>query len=111
MVDPKYSRPLVVRASQFGGDGTSHVTLASFDPTTLANAAAKERQHGVLVVPAVQTIDGALELQSAPSSPLWRAWLGRLSTSGPGCFALHVDGTAFTEVIVFAVQAGPAPPG
>ena len=113
MVDPKYSGPLVVRASQLGGDGKSQITLGAdnLDPTAVAGLVVKERQHGTTIVSAVQTTDGGLELQAAPSSPLWRAWFGRLSTTGPGCFAIHADGTAFTEVIVFAVQAGPAPPG
>jgi hypothetical protein len=113
MVDSTYSGPLVVRASQFGGDGTSHITLVeeTLTPPAFAAEAAKERQHSVILVSAVHTTDGGLQLQAAPSSPLWRAWLGRLSTDRPGCFALHVDGTAFTEVIVFAVQAGAAPPG
>jgi len=113
MVDPKYSGPLLVRASQLGGDGKSQITLGAdnLDPTARAGLVVKERQHGTMVVSAVQTTDGGLELQAAPSSPLWRAWFGRLSTTGPGCFAIHADGTAFTEVIVFAVQAGPAPPG
>lgn len=112
-VDSKYSGPLLVRASQLGGDGTLQITLAAenLDPTALAGLVLKERQHGAAVVSAVQTTEGGLELQAVPSSPLWRAWFGRLSTSGPGCFALQVDGTAFTEVIVFAVHAGPAPPG
>jgi hypothetical protein len=113
MVDPKYSGPLVVRASQVGGDGKSHITLAAdgLDPTALAGLVEKERQHGVTVVSAVQTPDGGLELQAAPASPLWRAWFGRLSTGGAGCFAIQVDGTGFAETIVFAVHAGPAPPG
>jgi hypothetical protein len=113
MVDPKYSGPLAVRASQLGGDGALQITLAAenLDPTALAGLVVKERQQGVMVVSAAQTTEGALELQAVPSSPLWRAWFGQLSTSGPGCFALHLNGTAFTEVIVFAVQAGPAPPG
>jgi hypothetical protein len=113
MVDPKYSGSLVVRASQSGGDGKSLITLAAdnLDPTARAGLADKERQHGVMVVSAVQTTDGGLELEAAPSSPLWRAWFGRLSTGGAGCFALQVVGTGFTEVIVFPVQAGPAPPG
>ena len=112
-VDPKYSGPLQVRASQFGGDGTSHITLAPMDlgPTALAGLTDKERQHGTIVVSAVQTTQGALELRAAPPSSLWRAWFGQLSTSGPGCFALHVTGTGFTEDIVFAVQAGSPPPG
>ncbi|SRR5216683_6310845 len=113
MVDPKYSGPLVVRASQSGGDGTAQITFGAenLDATALAGLVVKERQHGVMVVSAVQTTEGGLELQAAPSSPLWRAWFGRLSTNGPGCFALHMDGTTFTEVIVFGVHPGPAPPG
>jgi hypothetical protein len=109
-VDSKYSGPLQVRASQRGGDGTAQITLANVDPITLANAAAKEGSHGVLVVSAVPTTDG-LELQAVPPSSHWRAWFGQLSTGGPGCFELRVDGTGFTEVIVLAVHAGPAPPG
>jgi hypothetical protein len=109
-VDSKYSGPLQVRASQFGGDGSSQITLVNVDPTTFANAAAKEGSHGVMLVSAVPTTNG-LELQAVPSSSHWRAWLGQLSTGGPGCFELRVDGTGFAEVIVFAVQAGPAPPG
>jgi hypothetical protein len=113
MVDPKYSGPLVVRASQLGGDGKSQITLAAdnLDPTALAGLVVKERQHGAMVVSAVQTTEGGLELQAAPSSPLWRAWFGRLSTGGAGCFAIQAEGTGFTEVIVVAVRAGPAPPG
>jgi hypothetical protein len=113
MVDPKYAGPLVVRASQLGGDGRSQITLAAdgLDPTALAGLVDKERQHGVMVVSAVLTTEGGLELQAAPSSPLWRAWFGRLSTGGAGCFEIQADGTGFTETIVFAVQAGPAPPG
>jgi hypothetical protein len=109
-VDSKYSGPLEVRASQLGGDGTSQISLVNVDPTTLANVAAKEGSHGVMVVSAVPTTDG-LALPAIPSSSDWRAWFGQLSTGGPGCFQLRVDGTGFSEVIVFAVQAGPAPPG
>ncbi len=113
MVDPKYSGPLVVRASQLGGDGKSHITLAAdgLDPTARAGLVDKERQHGVTVVSATQTTDGGLEMQAAPSSPLWRAWFGRLTTGGAGCFAIQADGTGFREVIVVAVHEGPAPPG
>jgi len=113
MVDPKYSGPLRVQGSQLGGDGHSQITLAAenLDQTALAGLVVKERQHGAMVVSAVETTEGGLELQEVSSSPLWRAWFGTLSATGPGCFALHVDGTAFTEVIVVAVHAGPAPPG
>jgi hypothetical protein len=113
MVDSTYSGQLLVQASQFGGAGTSQITLSdeNLDPTALAGLAAKERQHSVVVVPAIHAPLGGLQLQAAPSSPLGRAWFGRLSTNVPGCFALRVNGKAFTEVIVFAVHAGPAPPG
>jgi hypothetical protein len=113
MVDPKYSGPLVVRTSQLGGDGKSQITLGpdGLDPTALAGLVDKERQHGVMVVSAVPTTEGGLELQAAPSSPLLRAWFGRLSTGGAGCYAIQADGTGFSETIVFAVHAGPAPPG
>jgi hypothetical protein len=113
MVDPKYSGQLLVRASQVGGDGTLGIALVdeNLDPTALAGLTAKERQHGVTVVSAVQATEGDLELQAGPSSPLWRAWFGQLSTGGAGCFAIQADGTGFTEVMVFSVHAGPAPPG
>jgi hypothetical protein len=113
MVDSTYSGQLLVQASQLGGAGTSQITLAdeNLDPSALAGVTFKEREHGVVIVPAIHPPGGGLELQAVPSSPFSRAWFGRLSTSGPGCFELHVDGTGFTEVIVFAVQAGPAPPG
>ena len=110
MVDPKYSGPLSVRGSELGGD-LSRVTLADLPPTDLMKIAAKESQHSVAVVSAVHTPEGWLELPADAGSPSWRAWYGRLSTDGPGCFAMHVDGTAFTEAIVFAVHSGPPPPG
>jgi len=111
MVDSTYTGPLLVRGSQFGGDGLLRVELTDVPPTELANIAAKESQHSVAVVSAVHTPEGALKLPADLGAPYSRAWFGRLSTNGPGCFAIHVDGTALTEVIVFAVQAGPPPPG
>ncbi len=111
MVDSRYAGPLLVRAAQLGGAGTSQITLADLPPTDLANIAAKESQHSVAVVSAVHTPEGGLELQADLGSPSWRAWFGRLSTSGPGCFALQLDGAAFSEVIVVNVYGGPPPPG
>ena len=111
MVDSTYAGPLLVRAAQLGGSGTSQITLVDLPPTDLANIAAKESQHSVAVVSAVHTPDGRLQLQADLGSPSWRAWFGRLSTAGPGCFAIQVDGTAFSEVIVVTVHGGPPPPG
>jgi hypothetical protein len=111
MVDSTYTGPLLVRAAQLGGAGTLQITLADLPPTDLANISAKESQHSVTVVSAVHTPEGGLQLQAGPGSPSWRAWFGRLSTSGPGCFALQLDGAAFSEVIVVTVHGGPPPPG
>ena len=111
MVDSTYGGPLLVRAAQLGGAGTSQITLADLPPTDLASISAKESQHSVAVVSAVHTPQGGLQLQADHGSPSWRAWFGRLSTSGPGCFALQLDGAAFSEVIVVTVHGGPPPPG
>ena len=111
MVDATYAGPLLVGAFPLGGAGRSQITLADLPPTDMANIAAKESQHSVAVVSAVHTPEDGLELQADLASPSWRAWFGRLSTSGPGCFALQVDGAAFSEVIVVYVHGGPPPPG
>src|SRR5712691_4122044 len=111
MVDSQYSGPLLVRTFELGGDGKSTVALAGSPPTDNANAADKERQHGVNVVPAVHTAGGGLYLGPVAPTSFWRAWLGRLSTDRPGCFGLQVDGDVFTEFIVFEVNPGNPPPG
>jgi hypothetical protein len=110
MVDSRYSGPLLVRAFQLGGDGKSMVTLADL-PLPDNGTADKERQHGVAVVPTLHTAGGGLYLDAVAPTSFWRAWLGSLSTGGPGCFGLQVDGDVFTEFIVFSVQAGTPPPG
>ena len=108
MVDSKYPGPVLVRSFQLGG-GDSMVALA--DMPSAETVVDKERQHGVAVVPATRTAEGGLELQAVAPSTFWRAWIGLLSTGGPGCFGLQVDGDTFTEFIVFPVQAGTPPPG
>jgi hypothetical protein len=113
MVGSSYSGPLLVRGFQLDGNGRSNVTLAEEDlpPASAGDFAAKEKQHSVELVSGIHTTEGGLELQSSPPSSLWRAWSGRLSTGGPGCFALQVDGDTFTRTIVISVAAGPPPPG
>jgi hypothetical protein len=108
MVDSRYSGPLLVRGFQLGGGTQLTVTLAD-EPS--AGVVYKERQHGVAVVPAIRPATGGLELEAVVPSSFWRAWIGRLSTDGPGCFGLQVDGDVFTEFIVFPVLAGAPPPG
>jgi hypothetical protein len=39
----------------------------------------------------------------------WRSWGGQMS-GGPGCYGLQVDGNNFSELIVFSISPGPAPP-
>ncbi len=112
IVAPKYSGPLLVRSTQFGGDGTSKITLADMPAQYRDEMVAKWRQHGVLVVFAIHATGGGLYLPAVISSSFWRAWEGSLSTDGPGCFALQVDGDLFTEFIVISVQAvAQRPPG
>ena len=110
-VDARYTGPLSVRGSELGDDGRLKIELTDLPPTVLANIAAKEGQHSVAVVSAVHTSEAGLELQANLGSPSSRAWFGWLSTDGPGCFRLQVSGSSFTENIVFAVHAGPKPPG
>jgi hypothetical protein len=110
-IDSRYTGPLSVRGSELGGEGRLRITLADLPPADLANIAAKESQHSVAVVSAVDTPEGGLELQADLGSPSSRAWFGWLSTDGPGCFGLQVNGSTFNERIVLAVHAGPKPPG
>jgi hypothetical protein len=111
MVDSRYSGPLLVRPFELGSEGKSTVTLADLPSRDVANTAEKERQHGVIVVPALHTTGGGLYLGAVAPTSFWRAWIGRLATDGPGCFGLQVDGDVFTEFIVFAVNPGAPPPG
>jgi hypothetical protein len=108
IVDSRYSGPLLVRGFQLGGGAQSTVTLADEPSDGVVD---KERQHGVAMVPATRTATGGLELEAVVPSSYWRAWIGKLSTDGPGCFGLQVDGDVFTEFIVFPVLAGTPPPG
>ena len=54
---------------------------------------------------------GRLSLGRSGRGGQWRMALTSLDSKvSPGCYAIQVDGTDFSEVIVFLVQAGPAPP-
>lgn len=109
MVDPRYPGPLLVRGVQLGGE-PSTITLAGFD-AALPMIVDKERMHGVNVVTAVPMSSAGLFLEAVPPSSFWRASIGTLSTAGPGCFGLQMDGDTFTELIVFPVEPGTPPPG
>jgi len=111
MVDSRYSGPLLVRSFQLGGGGKSTVTLTDLPPRDNANVTDKEGQHGVTVVPAIHTTGGGLYFGAVAPTSFWRAWIGSLSTDGPGCFGLQVDGDVFTEFIVFEVNPGNPPGG
>ena len=55
--------------------------------------------------------NGELTLAAAGQSGHWRlVQSSLLQAIAPGCYGIQVDGDGFSEVIVFAVQAGPAPP-
>jgi hypothetical protein len=110
MVDARYSGPLLVRPYHISGGGTT-VSFVDMGGLSLANATAKEAQHGVSLVTAAHTSTGGLYLAAVTPTSFWRAWIGELSTDGPGWFGFQVDGDKFTEFIVFQVNAGNAPPG
>ena len=52
--------------------------------------------------------EGAITIPTAVAGD-WR-WIGETISGSPGCYALQADGTSFTEVIVFTIKSGPAPP-
>jgi hypothetical protein len=55
---------------------------------------------------------GRMSLDAASQPGRWRMALTSLDPNlAPGCYAVQVDGTTFSEVIVFTVQPGLAPPG
>lgn len=110
MVDARYSGPLLVRPYHLSGGGTT-VTFVDMQGVSLANATEKEQQHGVSLITAAHTSTGGLYLAAVTPTYFWRAWIGQLTTDGPGWFGLQVDGDQFTEFIVFQVNAGHAPPG
>lgn len=110
MVDSQYSGPLLVRTFQLGGGGKSTVTFADLPSPAGENAAQKETQNGMAVVPALRTTEGGLYFSPVAPTSVWRVWIGSLATNSPGCFGLQVDGDGFTEFIVFAVNPG-TPPG
>jgi hypothetical protein len=111
MVASSYTGSLLVRGAQLDGTGTITLAEDQLSASSRDAVAGKERLHNVEVVAGGHPGAGALELTAEPTVSLWRAWLGTLRTTGPGCFGLQVDGDGFTKFIVFAVHAGPAPPG
>lgn len=111
-VDPTYWGPLVVRGTPLAGNGST-ITLAdeNLPPTAMAGLAEKEQRYGHQVVSATYGSGGELRLAPGVPSSSWREWVGRLSTSGPGCFVLQAQGDTFSEAITVSVGPGPAPPG
>jgi hypothetical protein len=98
-----YTGPILVRTRRLDGTGTAG--LKNVDEQGIVALA------GALGTGTVTT-DGVEVAVPAPATPgLWSAWFGRLTVDRPGCYALQVDGTSFTSVIVFAVLPGPLPGG
>lgn len=82
-VKPSYRGPLLVRAAQFEGTG------------------------GIGFGPSGETAPTLTELQlDEPTNGVdWRSWPTVTLVRSPGCFAYQIDGTSFTEVIVFETSA------
>src|SRR5258708_38316159 len=83
MIDARYSGPLLVRGYHLSGAGTT-VTFVDMQGLSLANATEREKQHGVSLVAAAHTSTGGLCLAPRTPTSLWRAWIGQLSSDGPG---------------------------
>jgi hypothetical protein len=106
IVDSRYSGPLLVRPFALGDNEKSTVTLADFpSPERI------KQEPRISVVPALHATGGGLYLRAVAPTSSWRAWYGVLSTDGPGCFGLQVDGDVFTEFILFVVNPGTSPGG
>ncbi|TMD41633.1 MAG: hypothetical protein E6I88_07015 [Chloroflexi bacterium] len=57
----------------------------------------------------LQGQQGQGNLKIAGPNGTWRWWGGQI-VGGPGCYGLQIDGTNFTEQIIFSISPGPAPP-
>jgi hypothetical protein len=75
-----YTGPVLLRAARLDGPGTAHAEFAYLG---------KRSSNGYLVVLPAAEID-------LPAST---------TVSGPGCYAYQVDGTMFSETIVFRAVA------
>jgi hypothetical protein len=77
-----YTGPVLLRAARIDGPGTAHAEFAYLG---------QQRWHGYYVV----LTDAENDLPAGTT------------VSGPGCYAYQVDGTTFSETIIFrAVAAG-----
>jgi hypothetical protein len=83
VVSPSYRGPLLVRTEQLVGTGGIGFGPSGEDAPTLSELQLDEPTNG---------ID-------------WRSWPTVTLVRSSGCFAYQVDGTTFTEVIVFKARA------
>lgn len=103
LVDTTYSGPILIRAGSLDGSGTATLAIVDLPES--------HRLPG-MTAPGTATAGGVQAQVPPPAYPgLWRDWTGHLTLSAPGCYAVQVDGTSFTSVVIFAVQPGPIPPG
>ena len=82
--DSAYSGPVLIRGRQL--DGTGDVQFGSGETATDPEMRLRE--------------NGAYGGQPAG----WREWPSETSVPGPGCYAWQVDGSTFSDVIVFEVR-------
>ncbi|GBD16549.1 hypothetical protein HRbin26_01447 [bacterium HR26] len=88
-VSPDYSGPLLIRGRQL--DGSSTLRLAS--------EGSSEATDELFLPPAI-------EGQATRDEAGWTSWPTAITLSGPGCYAIQVDGADFQQVIVFQAIAG-----
>jgi hypothetical protein len=55
---------------------------------------------------------GKLVIPEAKGTKGWRIFGSTIDQKvAPGCYGVQVDGSSFSEVIVFVIQSGPVPAG
>jgi hypothetical protein len=101
LIDGTYTGPILIRVRRVDGGG--RVTLADL-------GIPPQRRLPAVLPPGTSTGDG-VEVAVPPGTTGWSAWEGRLTADTAGCYALQVDGSSFTSVVVFAIRPGPIPPG
>jgi hypothetical protein len=101
LIDGTYTGPILIRARALGGSGAVTLTAVDLPP---------EHRLPTMLPRGTATPDG-IEASVPAGTSGWSEWLGHLTVGVPGCCGVQVDGASFTSVIVFAVQAGPIPPG
>lgn len=117
LIEPTYRGPVLVRGRQMNGNHTiSFAEPITFPLGGFSSAGSPPPGSAVATV----TIGGStvsfyeeLDLPAATAADAqgyWRMFFARTHIDAPGCYAIQLDGAAFTFVIVFQVPDAARPP-